>query len=172
MTPGRVVSGPMSTPKPPDSQADAPEQIALVRTPSFITGVVGVIAVVVAGFLYGGKGALAATMGAIVVIAFFAGGQIVVGRVLRNNPALGMNTALLVYIVQIGLLFVLMLVLKNATFFNAQVFAFTVIVCVLTWILGAIIGFSRTKMLTVEPGSGPTGPPSPPNSGGSGSDGA
>ena len=172
MTPGRVVSGPMSTPKPPVSQADAPEQIALVRTPSFITGVVGVIAVVVAGFLYGGKGALAATMGAIVVIAFFAGGQIVVGRVLRNNPALGMNTALLVYIVQIGLLFVLMLVLKNATFFNAQVFAFTVIVCVLTWILGAIIGFSRTKMLTVEPGSGPTGPPSPPNSGGSGSDGA
>ena len=162
----------MSTPKPPVSQADAPEQIALVRTPSFITGVVGVIAVVVAGFLYGGKGALAATMGAIVVIAFFAGGQIVVGRVLRNNPALGMNTALLVYIVQIGLLFVLMLVLKNATFFNAQVFAFTVIVCVLTWILGAIIGFSRTKMLTVEPGSGPTGPPSPPNSGGSGSDGA
>jgi len=162
----------MSTPKPPVSQADAPEQIALVRTPSFITGVVGVIAVVVAGFLYGGKGALAAAMGAIVVIAFFAGGQIVVGRVLRNNPALGMNTALLVYIVQIGLLFVLMLVLKNATFFNAQVFAFTVIVCVLTWILGAIIGFSRTKMLTVEPGSGPTGPPSPPNSGGSGSDGA
>lgn len=162
----------MSTPKPPVSQADAPEQIALVRTPSFITGVVGVIAVVVAGFLYGGKGALAATMGAIVVIAFFAGGQIVVGRVLRNNPALGMNTALLVYIVQIGLLFVLMLVLKNATFFNAQVFAFTVIVCVLTWILGAIIGFSRTKMLTVEPGSGPTGPLSPPNSGGSGSDGS
>lgn len=151
----------MSTPKPPVSQREAPEQVALIRTPSFVTGVVGIIAVVVAGFLYGGKGALAAAMGAIVVIGFFAGGQIVVGRVLRTNPALGMNTALLVYIVQIGVLFMLMLLLKNATFFNAQVFAFTVIVCVLTWIIGAIIGFSRTKMLTVEPGSGPPAPAGP-----------
>lgn len=151
----------MNTPKPPVSQSDAPEQVALVRTPSFITGVVGVIAVVVAGFAYGGEGALAAAMGAIVVIVFFAGGQLVVGRVLRTNPALGMNTALLVYLVQIGVLFVLMLLLRDATFFNSQVFAFTVIVCVLTWIAGAIIGFSRTKMLTVEPGSGPPAPAGP-----------
>ncbi|MEI2697045.1 MAG: hypothetical protein V9E94_01425, partial [Microthrixaceae bacterium] len=59
----------------------------------------------------GGKGVLAGVMGTIVVVAFFAGGHIIVGRVLRNNPAVALNAALLVYVVQIGLLFVLLALL-------------------------------------------------------------
>lgn len=136
-----------------------PEKIALIRTPAVLTAIVGVIAIVVAFFLRGAGGALGALAGLMVVLAFFAGGQYVVGRVLRTNPALGLNVALLVYVVQIGVLFVLMLLLRNATFFDTKVFAFTIMVCVLVWITGAIIGFSRTKTLTVEPGSGPNLPP-------------
>ena len=34
-------------------------------------------------------------------------------------------------------------------------FALTIVACVLTWIVGAIIGFSRNRMPYVEPGSGP-----------------
>ena len=36
-------------------------------------------------------------------------------------------------------------------------FAFTVMVCVLTWVVGAIVGFTRQRQLTVVPGSGPPG---------------
>lgn len=151
------------------SQADAPERVALIRTPLVITAVVAVVVVVVAWFVAGGKGALSAALGAVVVLVFFGVGQAVVGRVLRTNPALGLNMALLVYVLQIGVLFVLLLLLRKATFLDSKAFAASVVVCVLTWIAGAIVGFSRTRMLTVEPGTGPPGadlsslpPPQPP----------
>lgn len=138
---------------PPAAQ---PSDVAmLVRTPTVITVAVGLLATVIGGVLEGGKGVLAGVMGTIVVVAFFAGGQIVVGRVLRNNPALALNAALLVYVVQIGLLFLLLALLKDATFFAPKVFAATVLACSLTWIAGAVIGFSRSRPLYVEPGTGP-----------------
>lgn len=140
----------MSTPAPPEIGA-------LIRTPAVLSLIVGVVATIVGGVTEGGKGVLAGILGTIVVVGFFAGGQIVVGRVLRNNPMFALNVALLVYLVQIGVLFLLLLLLRDASFFATRVFAFTVLACALTWILGAVIGFSRTKMLYVEPGSGPGG---------------
>ncbi|MCB0916642.1 MAG: hypothetical protein H6525_12065 [Actinobacteria bacterium] len=152
----------MTTPTPPpdDPQSAAAARRAsdvalLVRTPTVITIIVGIVATVIGGLAEGGKGVLAGALGTIVVVLFFAGGQLVVGRVLRTNPALAMNAALLVYVVQIGVLFALLALLRNATFFAPKVFAFTVLACALTWILGAVIGFSRSRPLYVEPGSGP-----------------
>ncbi len=153
----------MTTPTPPSDDPRVPPAAAsrssdvalLVRTPTVITVIVGIIATIVGGVTEGGKGVLAGAMGTLVVVLFFAGGQLVVGRVLRTNPALAMNAALLVYVVQIGVLFGLLALLRNATFFAPRVFAFTVLLCALTWILGAVIGFSRSKPLYVEPGSGP-----------------
>lgn len=152
----------MTTPTPPpdDPQSAAAARRAsdvalLVRTPTVITIIVGIVATVIGGLADGGKGVLAGALGTIVVVLFFAGGQLVVGRVLRTNPALAMNAALLVYVVQIGVLFALLALLRNATFFAPKVFAFTVLACALTWILGAVIGFSRSRPLYVEPGSGP-----------------
>ena len=84
----------------------------------------------------GGKGLLGGLLGTVVVVGFFAAGRLIVGRVLRTNPALGLNVALLVYIVQIGVLLVLLLVLKDASFFAPKVFAFTVMACVLAWCWG------------------------------------
>lgn len=139
------------------AEAAANDGAALIRTPAILCLVVGVICTVVGGVLEGGKGVLGGVLGTIVVIGFFAGGQIIVGRVLRNNPAFGLNVALLVYIAQIGILFLLLLLLRNASFFAPKVFAFTVMVCVLTWVVGAIIGFTRQRQLTVVPGSGPPG---------------
>lgn len=132
-----------------------PEVIMLVRTPLFVAGTAGAIMCVVGGVLAGGKGVLAAVLGTAVVLGFFAGGQLIVGRVLRSNPALALNTALLVYVLQIGVLFVLLLLLRHATFFAPKVFAFTVLVCALAWIGAAVVGFARDKPLYVVPGSGP-----------------
>lgn len=139
------------------SPTSPPEMVALVRFPAVLTTGVGVIAVIIGTITEGSRGLLAAVLGAAVVIAFFAIGQIIVGRVLRNNPALALNVALLVYVVQIGALFVLLIVLREATFFAPRVFAFTVLACALTWTLGSVIGFTRTRSLYVEPGSGPGG---------------
>lgn len=148
----------MDQPSPEPAAADrrrSSDVALLVRTPTVTTIAVGLLATIVGGVLEGGKGVLAGVMGTIVVVAFFAGGQIVVGRVLRNNPALALNTALLVYVVQIGLLFLLLALLKDAKFFAPRVFAATVLVCSLTWIAGAVVGFSRSRPLYVEPGTGP-----------------
>lgn len=147
----------MSEPDPGLTRSTASDLVTLVRTPAVIAGLVGVVAMVVGGVVAGGKGVLAAFLGAVVVVAFFAFGQIVVGRVLRTNPMLALNVALLVYLVQIAALFVLLLVLRDATFFAPRVFAFTVLVCALTWIGAAVVGFSRSRDLYVEPGSGPPG---------------
>lgn len=149
-------------PDSPDPVADAAasDGVALIRTPAVLCLIVGIICTVIGGVLDGGKGVLGGVLGTIVVIGFFAGGQIIVGRVLRSNPALGLNVALLVYVAQIGILFLLLLLLRNASFFAPKVFAFTVMVCVLTWVVGAIVGFTRQRQLTVVPGSGPPGGPS------------
>lgn len=136
----------------------AADVVVLVRTPLVITTLVGVLATVVGGVTFGGPGVLAGVMGTVVVVAFFAAGQLVVGRVLRTNPALALNTALLVYVVQIGVLFGLLALLRDATFFAPRVFAGTVLVCALTWITAAVVGFARHRQPYVEPGTGPNVP--------------
>ncbi|MFI0433375.1 MAG: hypothetical protein ACH36H_09550 [Candidatus Nanopelagicales bacterium] len=144
---------------PPIEPVAAPEVVTLVRIPALVTLVVGVIATIAGTVLAGGKGLLGGILGTVVVVGFFAAGQLIVGRVLRTNPALGLNVALLVYIVQIGVLLVLLLVLKNASFFAPKVFAFTVMACVLAWVLGSVFAFARHRQPTIVPGSAPPGFP-------------
>lgn len=143
----------------PAEPAAAPEVVTLVRIPAIVTVVVGVLATIAGTIMAGGKGLLGGVLGTIVVVGFFTAGQLIVGRVLRTNPALGLNVALLVYIVQIGVLLVLLLVLKNATFFAPKIFAFTVMACVLAWVLGSIAAFVRNRQPTIVPGSAPPGFP-------------
>lgn len=151
----------MSTaPTPPSTDpAAAPEVVTLVRIPALVTIVVGIISTIVGTVMAGGKGLLGGLLGTVVVVGFFAAGQLIVGRVLRTNPALGLNVALLVYIVQIGVLLVLLLVLKDASFFAPKVFAFTVMACVLAWVLGSVVAFARNRQPTIVPGSAPPGIP-------------
>ncbi|MEZ5119493.1 MAG: hypothetical protein R2686_06250 [Candidatus Nanopelagicales bacterium] len=50
-------------------------------------------------------------------------------KVLASNPALGLNVALRVYMGQIGGSFILLAALRDATFFDPQVFAGTIVAC-------------------------------------------
>ena len=79
----------------------------------------------------------------------------ITGIVLRNNPAIAMNTALLVYVVQMAVMFGLILILQDATFFNPKAFALTIVACALVWTIAMVLTMTRTKVLYVEPGSGP-----------------
>ena len=87
--------------------------------------VVGVIGTIWGGIVAGTPGVVAGIMATVVVLVFFALGQMAVQRVMANNPAMGLNVALGVYLGQILLLFILLLALRDATFFDPKVFAGT-----------------------------------------------
>ena len=129
----------------------------VLRRATLVTLAVGVICTVVGTVAVGSKGLIAGVLGTIIAVVFFAVGQYIVGRVLKNSPETAFMTALVVYMGQILILFVLLLLLREATFFAPKVFAATIIACALTWILVSATVTWRTKVLYVEPAESATG---------------
>ncbi len=146
----------MTTPgaRPAPYSAEAADK-QMLRVPIISVGITGIVVTILAYIFGGTNGLVAGLLGTIVVLGFFGGGQYAVTRVLRNNPAIAMNTALLVYVVQMAIMFGLILVLQDATFFNPKAFALTIVACTLVWTLAMVVTMTRTKVLYVEPGSGP-----------------
>ena len=144
-----VTDGP--TPTGPMTSAQATSVV--LKAAVVPTVVVGVLAVVVGAVLKGGNGALGAFLGALVAIVFFVGGQWGIDKVLGGNPDTAMAGALLVYVVQILALFVLIALLKDATWLDGRVFAATIMVCTITWLGASVWAWNRTKVLYVEPAS-------------------
>lgn len=143
--------GPASTgPLTSDQAARASLRAAVVPTV-----VVGVLAVVVSTVLAGGLGALGAGLGFVITLAFFVGGQLAVDRVLRGNPQVALGAALLVYVVQILVLFVLIALLQDQTWLNVKAFAATIIACTLTWLGAQVWAWNHVKVLYVEPVADP-----------------
>jgi ATP synthase protein I len=120
----------------PDSPI--PTRAALVR-PAIATAVVGVLGVVWGALVAGTAGVIAAVMATVVVLAFFALGQLAVQKVLASNPALG--------------LFILLAALRNATFFDPRVFAGTIVACALVWTAMIVVSLSKRPSAYVEPES-------------------
>ena len=139
---GPTPSGPLTS--------DQASRVALRRT-VMPTVVVGVLAIVVSTVAAGGLGALGATLGFVITLVFFAGGQYVVDKVLRTSPETALGTALLVYVVQILVLFALIALLQDATWLNVKAFAGTIMACTLTWLSASVWAWNRTKVLYVEP---------------------
>jgi ATP synthase protein I len=123
----------------------------VLRRASTVTLIVGLVCTIVGTIVAGGQGLLAGFLGTLIAVGFFATGQYVVGRVLQNSPETAFMTALAVYVGQILVLFVILLVLKDATFFAPKVFAATIIACTLAWIFSAASVTWRRKVLYVEP---------------------
>ncbi|MFY9331359.1 MAG: hypothetical protein WAO41_06740 [Candidatus Nanopelagicales bacterium] len=116
---------------------------------------VGAISTIIGLIVAGGKGVWGGVIGTVIVIAFFSVGQGVLGYVLRNNPSIAMSVALLIYLTKVGVLFILLIIFQNTSLFNDQVFAGTIVACTLTWTFAEVIIFARSKVLIIEPGSGP-----------------
>jgi ATP synthase protein I len=116
---------------------------------------VGAAGTVIGLLVAGASGVWAGLIGTAIVIAFFSVGQGVLGYVLRNNPQIALSVALLIYLARVGVLFILLIIFQGTTFFNNQVFAGTIVACTLTWTFVEVFVFARSKVLTIEPGSGP-----------------
>jgi ATP synthase protein I len=123
----------------------------VLRRASILTVVVGIVCTIIGAVLYGSKGLLAGVLGTVIAVAFFATGQYIVGKVLRTSPETAMMTALAVYVGQILALFIILLLLQDATFFAPKVFAATIIACTLTWIFTAAFVSWNTKVAYVDP---------------------
>jgi ATP synthase protein I len=124
---------------------------SILRAALIPTAVTGVLAVVVAAFVGGGRAALGAALGALVVVVFFTVGLVVVGRASRVSAYAAMNAAILTYLVKIGVLFVLIVAFKDTTVFNTKAFGLTIVVCTLVWTGFEVRGFSRLQILYVDP---------------------
>lgn len=121
--------------------------------PTIATAVVGLIGTVIGAVVAGVPGLIGGLMATVVVVVFFAAGQLAIQKVLADNPALGLNIALGVYLGQTIVLFLLLLLLRDATFFNPKVFAGTVVACALVWTGFIVAALSKRPDAYVEPES-------------------
>jgi ATP synthase protein I len=135
--------------------------VAAIRGAAVPTAVVCLVASVVGAVLKGVPGLIGGLLGTLVVLAFFVLGQLVVARVLNTNPQVGTTAALLVFTLQVLALLVLLLVLRDATWLDGKIFAFTVLVGTLTWTVSSVVVFNRMRRPSVVPGSGPGHPDGP-----------
>jgi ATP synthase protein I len=124
---------------------------SILRAALIPTVVVGVLAVVVAAFVGGGKAALGAAIGVLVVVVFFTVGLVVVGRASRVSAYAAMNAAILTYLVKIGVLFAFIVAFKDTTLFDTKAFGLTIVVCTLVWTGFEVRGFTRLQILYVDP---------------------
>ncbi|KOV20351.1 ATP synthase I [Streptomyces sp. XY431] len=122
----------------------------ILRGAAIPTAVAGVIAMAISFAVAGGKGLLGALFGALLVLVFFASGQVALDRLTRSNPQMMMAVGLLVYTTQILLVGIVLAVFKDTELFNRQAFAFTLLGCVLIWTGFQVRGFLKAKTFYVE----------------------
>lgn len=128
---------------------------SIVVSAAIPTAVVGGAAIAVGAAARGSHGALGAAVGAAIVLVFFAIGQVVLARVIATNPTMAMTVAMTMYLVKIGVLFGLLLALRDTAAFDTQVFAATVLACTLAWTGAEVWAYGTSKPLYVDPDDRP-----------------
>ncbi|MBW5421583.1 hypothetical protein GKQ77_08385 [Streptomyces sp. BG9H] len=117
------------------------------------TAAAGAAGIAVSAAVAGGKGALGAAFGALVVLLFMGGGLVALQRGARSFPHLFQMMGLLVYTVQILVLMVALTALRGTSAFNHKCFAFTLLAATLVWMAAQVRSHMKAKVLYVEPES-------------------
>ncbi|MFG3253029.1 hypothetical protein [Streptomyces sp. NPDC048172] len=117
------------------------------------TAASGVVAAVLSGVFAGGKGAIGAAAGALVVILFMGMGLYVLQRTAKSFPHLFQAMGLLLYTVQILLLLVVVVVFQDTTLFDTKTFAFTLLGATVVWVASQGRAHLKAKIMYVEPES-------------------
>ncbi|WDO06186.1 hypothetical protein ME763_11145 [Streptomyces murinus] len=121
------------------------------------TAVVGALAAVVSGVVAGGKGAIGAVVGTLVVIVFMGLGLYMLQRTAKSFPQLFQMMGLMLYAAQLLLLVIFVALFKNTTLFNPRAFAITLVVATLVWISAQTRAHMKAKTLYVEPDASSSG---------------
>jgi ATP synthase protein I len=123
----------------------------ILRGAALPTLVVCLAVVVVFGVLSGTAGVLGATIGLVVVMAFFSISWYVVSTASAKGPAFMMGAAFGTYIVKVVLLGVLLVTFQDTTAFDFKAFAWTILVGVICWTGFQVRAFMRQRILYVDP---------------------
>ncbi|MFE5912680.1 hypothetical protein ACFQ6B_26850 [Streptomyces wedmorensis] len=115
------------------------------------TAAVGIIATVVSGVVAGGKGALGAVAGTLVVILFMGVGLVVLQRTAKSLPQLFQAMGLMLYTAQLLLLFIFLALFKDTTLFDFKAFAFTLLATTVVWVAAQARAYMKAKIMYVEP---------------------
>ncbi|MGW1882946.1 hypothetical protein [Streptomyces sp. NPDC001970] len=117
------------------------------------TAAAGAVAAVISGIVAGGKGAIGAVVGTLVVILFMGIGMVVLQRTAKQFPQLFQAMGLMLYTTQLLLLFMFMAVFKDTTLFNPKALAFTLLGATIVWVAAQARAHMKAKILYVEPES-------------------
>ncbi|MEV7682990.1 hypothetical protein ACFRR7_09370 [Streptomyces sp. NPDC056909] len=117
------------------------------------TAAVGVLATVISGVVAGGKGALGAVVGTLVVVLFMGIGLVVLQRTAKSLPHLFQAMGLMLYTAQLLLLFIFVAAFKNTSLFNPKAFALTLVAATLGWVAAQARAHMKAKILYVDPES-------------------
>ncbi|MCX5228687.1 hypothetical protein ABZY16_10415 [Streptomyces sp. NPDC006553] len=117
------------------------------------TAAVGAIATVVSAVVAGGKGALGAVVGTLVVLLFMGIGQVVLQRTAKSLPHLFQAMGLMLYTAQLLLLFIFLALLKDTTLFNFKAFAFTLLATTVVWVAAQARAYMKAKITYIDPGN-------------------
>ncbi len=125
--------------------------VRVLKSAAIPTLAVGVVAVVVALLAAGGKGALGAGVGALLVGIFFSISVVAVSYAARVSPQMMAIAAMLSYLVKVVVIMLVLTAFGDTTAWNSRAFAWTVVVCTLVWTGFEVRAFIKTKMLYVDP---------------------
>jgi ATP synthase protein I len=125
--------------------------LQILRAAAIPTALAGLVAVVVAAFLAGAKGALGAGIGVLVVAAFFTISLVAVTYAARISPTIMMAAALGTFLTKILVLAVTLEYFQDATVWTPEAFSLTVVACTILWTIGEARGFLKLRILYVDP---------------------
>ncbi|MCZ9346714.1 hypothetical protein NGM37_54335 [Streptomyces sp. TRM76130] len=126
------------------------------------TAAVGVIAAGVGAVVAGAQGVTGALVATAVVIVFMGIGLFVMQWTAKELPHLFQAMALMLYLAQILLLFMFIALFRDTTLFHPKVFAVTLVVATLAWIVGQARAQMKARILYVETESATGGKPKEP----------
>ncbi|GAA2265412.1 MULTISPECIES: hypothetical protein [Kitasatospora] len=121
-----------------------------LRGAAIPTAVAGVVALAISTALVGSKGLIGALFATVLVLAFFASGQIALDRLTRNNPQMLQAGGLLVYMTQILLVGIVLAVFKDTTLFDTKAFGLSLLGCALTWTGFQVRAAMKAKIYYVQ----------------------
>lgn len=125
--------------------------VRVLKSAALPTLAVGAVAVVVALGVAGGKGALGAAIGVLLVAAFFSVSVVAVSYAAKVSPQVMAMAAMGSYLVKVIVIMVMLATFGDTTAWNPKAFAWSVVICTIVWTAFEVRGFVKTKMLYVDP---------------------
>lgn len=133
----------------------APQRVAfavLLRGALPLTVVVGMVAALVVGLVSGPRAGLSGLVGAVIAVAFFASGLLVVSRFVTDtaNPLLFMAVGMSVYLAQVILLFGVLLLARATDVFDSRSAGIVLLLSIVTWQVAQMRAWKRARVLVYD----------------------